>query len=231
MSGDHQSPSRRFIEYLVVSALEPGALVGDQHLLARLSRADQVSLMALFAAWAGVLVMLEGNLGIGIILMFASFGLDKLDGYVARRTDTASDFGRHLDSFIDVFVYLVPAAVIVHLGFSPHLSVSIVLGFLIIGFGGLRLIRHSREGFQHDGATSYYSGTTVVHTALLTVTNFIAVDLLPHWNGWLAAVTIALACPLMISRYRSYKTTRAHLLGVILVLVLAGAVVFVTWVA
>jgi len=70
--------------------------------------------------------------------MFAAFLLDKLDGYYARRTGNSSPFGRRVDSFIDVFAYLVPAALL-YRTVSPHVAVTWVVGFVILAFGGLRV--------------------------------------------------------------------------------------------
>jgi CDP-diacylglycerol--serine O-phosphatidyltransferase len=60
---------------------------------------------------------------------------------------------------------------------APNDVASLVVGFLLLAFGGLRLIRHSSEGFGSDGETSYYHGTTVVHTNLVVVANYFLVAL------------------------------------------------------
>ena len=39
------------------------------------------------------------------------------------------------------------------------------------------------------------------------------------FNGWLAAIPILVACPLMVSGYKSYKTTVGHLLAGVVVAV------------
>lgn len=228
MTGDHRPSGLRFVEYFVTRASRPKAWVVQKHFLGQLSPADYVSLLGLLTAWSGVLAMLGGDLAIGILLTFGAFGFDKLDGYVARQTGSASEFGRQIDSFIDVFAYLVPAALVVHYGFSPHPVVSAVVGFLVIGFGGLRLVRHNDEGFQTEEGVSYYRGTTVVHTAVLVIVNFVALEALPLWNGWLAAASVAIACPFMLSDYRCYKTAGAHWLAGLFVVILSGLVLVVT---
>jgi CDP-diacylglycerol--serine O-phosphatidyltransferase len=103
--------------------------------------------------------------------------------------------------------------------------VSAVVGFAILAFGGLRLVRHSAEGFESVDATSYYHGTTVVHTCVVVLANYVAIQLLPFWNGWPATVLVLVATPLMISEYRAPKTVGAHILLGILALGIGAVVV------
>jgi len=193
------------------------------NILYRLTPADYVSLVALFCAWTAVLAFTDGAIRVGVAVTFVAFAFDKLDGWLARRLDVASELGRRVDSFIDVFVYLVTGAVLFHYALAPNRIGSAIVGFLVLGFGGLRLIRHNEEGFVRVDGTSYYRGTTVVHTHVVVVLNVVLATHVDVWSGWLAAGTVALACPLMVSDYRAPKTERAHyLLGGICLLVLAA---------
>jgi CDP-diacylglycerol--serine O-phosphatidyltransferase len=190
---------------------------GD-NMVTRLNVADWLSLGALFWAWIGALLLVDGEPNWAIVAVMAGFVFDKLDGYYARRFDLDSSFGRQIDSFIDIFVYLVPAALLYHVAMSPpgtfHAAVSVVVGFAILMFGGLRLVRHNDEGFVEDETdTSYYVGTTVVHTHIVVLANYFLLALgVPLWNGWLAGLSIVLVCPLMTSRYRAAKTSAGHAL-------------------
>ena len=207
-------------------------------LLGRLGGADFISLSALAVAWIASLLFLAGEINWAIVTTFAAAGLDKLDGYYARTYGEPTRFGRQLDSFIDVFVYLVTAALLFHYAISPQLAVSALVGFLLFAFGVLRLLRHADEGFAEDEGTttpghgterdcatdadgvpesqdgvSYYLGVTVVHALVLVVANYFLLALTPVWNGWLAALTIVALCPLMVSGYKSYKSDLGHALA------------------
>jgi CDP-diacylglycerol--serine O-phosphatidyltransferase len=186
-------------------------------LLDRLTGADYLSLAALFFAWTSAVLLLDGHLHWGIGSMFAAFLFDKLDGYYARTRGVSSPFGRRVDSFIDVFAYLVTAALIYHVALSPAPWVTVLVGFAILTFGGLRLVRHADEGFGETDGTDYYVGWTVVHVNFVVLLTFY-LDLLVGVSGWLAAVPVVAVCPLMVSGYRSYKTTLGHALaaGVVL---------------
>lgn len=111
-----------------------------------------------------------------------------------------------------VFVYLVTGALLFHYELAPNDAVSAVVGFVILAFGGLRLVRHNAEGFESRESVSYYHGTTVVHTNAVVLANYVLIDLVGFWNGWIVAVLILLTAPLMISEYRAPKTTTAHVL-------------------
>lgn len=181
----------------------------EGNMVTRLGGADWLSLGALFCAWVGGVLFLRGEPNWAVLATLAGFVFDKLDGFYARRTGETSRFGRAIDSFIDVFVYLVSAALLYHYTMAPHPVASVVVGFVVLMFGGLRLVRHTTEGFGTEGGDSYYVGTTVVHTHVVVLANYFLMVFTP-WNGWLAGVTILAACPLMTSQYRAYKTDVGH---------------------
>lgn len=188
---------------------EPSSMV------TRLSVADWLSLTALFFAWWAAVLFVVGDPSRAIVVMLGAFLFDKLDGYCAREFGYASEFGRRIDAFIDVPTYLFSAALLYHVALAPNLVASVVVGFAILAFGGLRLIRFTEEGFVREDGISYYRGITVVHVNVLVVTNYFLAFLLPVWNGWLAGASVLVVSPLMISEYRSPKTVGAHwLLGI-----------------
>jgi CDP-diacylglycerol--serine O-phosphatidyltransferase len=179
----------------------------------QLTGADYISLAALLVGWGSALLFVRGEPNLALLAMFGAFAFDKADGWYARRTGTSSPFGRQVDSFIDIFAYLVPAVLLYHTVLSPNDVASLVVGFLVFAFGGLRLVRHNSEGFGSDGEASYYHGTTVVHTNLVVVANYFLYALVVGWNGWLAGILVAVVCPLMVSDYKAYKTDVSHLLA------------------
>ena len=183
------------------------------NILAQLRGADYISLAALFVGWGSALLLVRGEPNWALLAMFGAFALDKADGWYARRTGTSSPFGRQVDSLIDIFAYLVPAVLLYHVTMAPTVYASLIVGFLVFAFGGLRLVRHNDEGFGADGETSYYHGTTVVHTNLVVVANYFLLVLVAPWNGWLAGAVVAVASPLMISDYKAYKTDTSHVLA------------------
>lgn len=188
----------------------------------QLTGADYISLGALFVGWASALLFVRGEPNWALLAMFGAFCLDKADGWYARRTGTSSPFGRQVDSFIDIFAYLVPAVLLYHFVLAPSVFASLIVGFLVLAFGGLRLVRHNNDGFGSDDGASYYHGTTVVHTNLVVVANYFVATFVGGWNGWLAGLLICAACPLMVSDYKAYKTDVSHALAGLAAVVAAG---------
>ena len=191
-------------------------------LLGRLTGADYLSLVALFFAWSIAVLLLHGEVNWGIVVMFGAFLFDKLDGYYARKRGISSPFGRQVDSFIDVFAYLVTGALLYHVALSPAPLMTVLVGFAILTFGGLRLVRHADEGFGENDGTDYYVGFTVVHINFVVLATYYLGLVVPGFDGWLAAVPIVAVCPLMISGYRSYKTAVGHALAAGFVLLALG---------
>jgi CDP-diacylglycerol--serine O-phosphatidyltransferase len=222
MSDEGRSALRGRIERLDARAQRVWRSSTGENMIHRLGAADWLSLAALFWAWIGAMLMLTGDPNWGIVAVFAAFLFDKLDGYWARRQGTNSAFGRQIDSFIDIFTYVVSGALLYHVTISPHPVVGTLVGFVVVAFGGLRLVRHNSEGFGTESGTSYYVGTTVVHTYLVILANYFLVSLVGPWNGWLAGATIVLVSPLMTSRYKAYKTDLGHALVAVGGVVAAG---------
>ena len=208
--------------WLRTRAAEHGWAVERDSFLTRLDAADWVSMGALFFGWAAALLIPSDEPNWGIVALLVAFGFDKLDGAVARHYGLTSDLGLRIDSYIDIFAYLVPAALLLYTDIVANVYLSMVLGFLVLAFGGLRLVRHSSEGFGEDDGTAYYTGITVVHANVVVVGNYFAAALLPFWSPLLVALTVLPTLPLMVSNYRSYKTDGGHLLVAVLGLVAAG---------
>lgn len=188
----------------------------------RLTGADYLSLVALLFAWSSAVLFLRGEVNYGILVMFGAFLFDKADGYYARTRGVASPFGRQIDSFIDVFAYLVTGALLYHVALSPTPWMTVLVGFVVFAFGGLRLVRHATEGFGEDDGTSYYVGLTVVHVNFAVLASYYLDLFVAGWNGWLGAIPILVVAPLMVSGYKSYKTHAGHALAGTLALLAAG---------
>ncbi|SEL12497.1 CDP-alcohol phosphatidyltransferase family protein [Haloferax larsenii] len=212
MTDELRSALRGGLDTLDARANEVVRSSTGDNMISRLGTADWLSLGALFWAWVGAILFVSNEPNWAILAVLVGFAFDKADGYYARKTGSTSAFGRQIDSFIDIFTYLVSGALLYHVTLAPNAIVSSVVGFVVLAFGGLRLIRHNSEGFGDDSGTSYYHGTTVVHTHLVVLVNYFLFQFVPLWNGWVAGATIIAVCPLMTSDYKAYKTDAGHLI-------------------
>ena len=94
------------------------------------------------------------------LLIFFAYGLDGLDGALARRFGSSHRFGRHLDSFADSISFCIAPVMLFYANFHQNASrtdQSSFLNFLIVGslfmFGvsGLsRLVRFVRKHHTLD---------------------------------------------------------------------------------
>jgi len=154
-------------------------------------------------------------IGLGIVC-------DCLDGFVARLIGRASDFGRELDSLVDVLTFgLAPALMVFFWGITP---VQLRLGagqaralgaagwvvactFLVCGIG--RLARFNLMAQQDDGQTHFVGLAIPGGAAVIASVIYFAKRPPADWQqgvAWLVlVVTLAL---LMVSRVR-YPTLHA----------------------
>jgi CDP-diacylglycerol--serine O-phosphatidyltransferase len=167
--------------------------------------AGLASFASLFAAWSAILLLLAGQIKFAVIAACAAFLLDSLDGFLARRLGKASEFGRQLDSMIDVINYSVFAALVTHQILLPN-TLGIIAGFMVLAFGVLRLILFNIDGYVTDGDTLYYRGVVTCHLSLATMIVYVVERFGVPLNDWLVfAVLVALSVG-QLSTLKTRKT-------------------------
>lgn len=150
-----------------------------KYFIVSLSWVDWLTLGSLFLAGLGLFTAFHGRLTLAISLMLLAMFVDMLDGFLARRMDLESEFGRYLDSFCDVVTYLLlPLFILYQFGMWDWLSLSALFVFLVCGV--LRLSRFNIVGAVEDSGVAYHLGLQVIWSHLLIVLAF------PLWM-WLGA--------------------------------------------
>src|SRR3989338_7142198 len=101
-----------------------------------------VSFVSAFLAFASIFLIFSGNLFLASLFLIICVVLDFLDGKVARWMNQASNFGKEIDSLVDVLCF----------GVAPAFFLSSVLVFtwnfvpFLIVLGGIyRLARYNVE--------------------------------------------------------------------------------------
>jgi CDP-diacylglycerol--serine O-phosphatidyltransferase len=186
--------------------------------------AGAVSLASLAVAWAAIGLAVVGSLRASVLCALVAFLLDMADGYIARRLRVSSEFGRQLDSMIDVVNYSLYAAVLSAFYLAPGV-VGWALGLVIVTTGILRLLRFNIEGFTDDEPVKYYRGIVVVHLSLAAITLL----LLKQWLGdvaVLSVVVLLVLSVLQLSLIRIRKTGRQALWASLVVPLAAGAILW-----
>ncbi len=130
----------------------------------RVGPAGLVTVLSIGVAWAAIGLLIAGHLKWSVLAALLAFLLDMVDGFVARHTGTASEFGRTFDSLADVVNYSVWSALAVGLRIVPGVW-GWVVGALIVAGGAVRLARFTVDGFD-DGEIKYYRGVVTPHLTL-----------------------------------------------------------------
>jgi len=186
------------------------------HFIVSLTRVDLLTLGSLLLACLGLLYAFHGMLTLAIALMLISMFVDMLDGLIARRMKLESEFGRYLDSFCDVFTYLVlPLFILFQFGMRDALSISALFAYLTCGL--LRLSRFNSIGTIEAEGIAYHLGLQVIWSQLLVVLAFPAWWLLDGWARYPLAVILFVMSLFMIRNLRFPKPTR-YLLQTVIIL-------------
>jgi CDP-diacylglycerol--serine O-phosphatidyltransferase len=142
-----------------------------KYFIISLNPADWLTLGSLLLSSLGLLLALHATLTLAISLMLLAMFVDMLDGLIARSMKLESEFGRYLDSFCDVFTYLVlPLFILYQFGMQDTLSISAL--FIFFACGILRLSYFNIIGVIEDHGVAYHLGLQVIWSHLLVVLAF-----------------------------------------------------------
>lgn len=120
----------------------------------RLNRVDLLTLSGVVTASLATACFLERQFFLGTALLFLAMLGDALDGMLARRLGLVRNFGRYLDGFMDVLIYLVAPALGAYLmGFDGPWSLFL-LAMLMAGCTRLAVF-NDIGNLQEDSGLAY----------------------------------------------------------------------------
>jgi phosphatidylserine synthase len=103
----------------------------------KLNRVDLITLSSVLTTFIAMMYAIEGQLYFAMALLFLAMTADALDGMLARKWGLEREFGRYLDGFMDVLIYLVvPSIIMLQWQFDGYWSIYILL---MIACGCIRL--------------------------------------------------------------------------------------------
>ena len=192
---------------------------------------------------------------IGVAVVF-----DGLDGRIARMTNTASDFGRELDSLADVITFGVAPAVLawiwgfgglppieadlphwLHLSTDQLIQLGILAGFIFLSAGASRLARFNIDKNPQPSnpgrpGKKYFVGLPIPGGAavIASVVHLAAGHPITYW--WIAATwggLILLISFLMVSTWRfpSFKEIDLRQRRRFWTIIVLGGLMYLIWVA
>lgn len=163
------------------------------------------------------------------LLIFAAMIFDGLDGYVARLSRTASDFGGELDSLCDAITFgVAPAFLLLRMGREwemPLVRQAIaVVAVLYMACAILRLARFNVENSPDPAAHKRFKGlpspaaagcvaTLCILRGLDSSLSFLDAERLQAWVKAFAPLGTLLVALLMVSRVPYPKVSKQFLRG------------------
>ncbi len=124
-----------------------------------------------------VIKSIEGDFKNSAFLIIIAAVIDFSDGFVARKLNIVSKFGKYLDSNSDLISFGVAPGLLIYLSVLHQFSwIGIVVSFLYISGGVFRLARYNATEFSG----SYVGVPITIAGAFLAFSTFL--------NPWLPAV-------------------------------------------
>ena len=98
----------------------------ESRFIIRLNWVDCITLSGVFTSSLAVLAALNGYIYLCAALLFLAMLGDALDGLLARKFKLERNFGRYLDGFMDILIYLVAPCLALYLhGFNGLWALSL----------------------------------------------------------------------------------------------------------
>ena len=181
-----------------------------------------------------------------------AFLLDGLDGRIARLTNTASDFGREMDSLADVISFGIAPAVLAYtwgvqftdpgLGPGLHrhiLGIGSFIAFMFLLCGSARLARFNVQKNpipKNPGRPNrkYFVGLPIPAAAGMVASVVYAADSVPitYWPwtaAWLALLSFVSFLMVSTWRYYSFKDLNLMRPRSPLTIILVGGLIYLIW--
>ena len=158
--------------------------------------------LSLFCGFISIILSLEGHFTLASYAILLSVVLDGLDGQIARKNNNSSDFGKELDSLVDVVSFGIAPALLGYTFIYSHfhlLVVTVVFIYLL-----LVVIRLARYNITKFSLGNCFTGlpTTVAGGMLASFVLIYSVkgsSFLPEFIPVIFIVLVLLLAYLMIS--------------------------------
>lgn len=164
----------------------------------RAHMANGITLMNLSFGVMAIMFINRGHGRIGLLFIVLAALFDRFDGKVARKLNTASDFGKELDSLCDLVSFGIAPALLIYQTVLYQIPVGgIFITVLFILCGAIRLARFNVKECEHG-----FEGVPITAAGVLLVFTFF---LIPYVPIGFFAVFEAILLVLMVSRIRIAK--------------------------
>jgi CDP-diacylglycerol--serine O-phosphatidyltransferase len=163
----------------------------------------------LFCGYASIIHSTRGDFDTAALLIGVAMVLDTLDGYFARLTNSATDFGIQLDSLADVVSFgLAPAILAFTWGLWPLRRLGWAVGFIYVAAAAMRLARFNIQTAVLTDKRYFVGMPSPPAAAVIAATVYLYPVGLADYRAALPALALVLVpALLMVStiRFRSIK--------------------------
>lgn len=168
--------------------------------------ADILSYSSLFCGFLCVVLSLEGHIVLACWLILLAVIFDGLDGQIARLNRVPSEYGKELDSLIDVVSFGMAPAILAYIFIYRDFYVLSVLSlFIYLLACVVRLARYNITT-KHNSVNCFAGLPTTVGGGMLVA--FVLMSIrsgranLPHYSPFLFLGMVLILSYLMVSRIR-----------------------------
>ena len=151
------------------------------------------------------ILIINQHIRLALTLYLLVILLDRIDGFVARKLDLTSDFGKQLDTLADAFNFcLFPALTAAYLFGFEYWWMLVFGGYILSGIW--RLAHYNLIGTNEVNGIEYFSGipTTLVGAWFLMLMSFHPI-ITPHLLITGLVVLFIVSAGLMLSSVRYAK--------------------------
>lgn len=190
--------------------------------LIRLNAVDLLTLSAVITA-GGALLLASSAPWLATALLFIAMLGDALDGILARRWQMTREFGRYLDGFMDMLIYLIAPTLIWYYTLLP--GIVVLAAAIMLASGCVRLAVFNISGnIEADGGKLAYQGMPVFWSVFILAGSLLLSLALPGTVLTPLLIIVLLLFSYAMQLRRPFFKFRA--LWQILALTLGGAVLF-----
>lgn len=192
--------------------------------LIRLNKVDLITMSGVVTSMIAAALALSGSLYLATALLYLAMLADALDGILARKLGLERDFGRYLDGFMDVLIYLVVPSLIFYVsGLNGWGAFCLII---MVGCGCIRLAVFNQIGNLQAEKGLAYLGMPVFWS-LFILAGYLLLDIIVPavWLQPMLIISLLLFSHAMLLRRPFFKFKQ---LSTILSLTLGGAALFLT---
>lgn len=149
-----------------------------------LTLSNGISFLRILLVVPTVLTFLDGNYSATRSLMVFAYLSDIADGYVARKTNTISEFGKAIDPVADKIYVIALVLAMMSRGFVPVWLVAIIICKDLLTIGGAMLLRNKLSAIP---PSNYWGKSAILMTIVFLFLSLAGVSGTFLVFGWLLA--------------------------------------------